>query len=90
MADGSAPLVFITAAFLFAGFIKGAIGIGLPTVVMGLLSIRAELRGLVAVLPVLSSSGSHSFRPHAERPIHRLPCELRLSSSPALATTGAA
>lgn len=39
MADGAAPLVFIAAAFLFAGFVKGAIGIGLPTVVMGLLSI---------------------------------------------------
>jgi uncharacterized membrane protein YfcA len=37
--DGAAPLVFIAVAFLFAGFIKGAIGVGLPTVVMGLLSI---------------------------------------------------
>jgi uncharacterized protein len=37
--EGAAPLVFITAAFLFAGFIKGVIGIGLPTVMMGLLSI---------------------------------------------------
>jgi len=31
--------VFIGLAFLFAGFIKGAVGVGLPTVVMGLLSI---------------------------------------------------
>jgi len=31
--------VFVGLAFLFAGFIKGTIGIGLPTVVMGLLSI---------------------------------------------------
>jgi uncharacterized protein len=32
-------LVFIGLAFVFAGFIKGTLGIGLPTVVMGLLSI---------------------------------------------------
>lgn len=38
MADG-ALWVFIGLAFLFAGFVKGAIGIGLPTVVMGILSI---------------------------------------------------
>jgi len=31
--------VFVGLAFLFAGFIKGTLGIGLPTVVMGLLSI---------------------------------------------------
>jgi uncharacterized protein len=36
---GAAPILFVAAAFLFAGFIKGALGIGLPTVVMGLLSI---------------------------------------------------
>jgi len=39
VAEGAAPLVFVAAAFLFAGFIKGTLGIGLPTVVMGLLSI---------------------------------------------------
>jgi uncharacterized protein len=39
VAEHAAPLVFVTAAFLFAGFIKGTIGIGLPTVMMGLLSI---------------------------------------------------
>jgi uncharacterized membrane protein YfcA len=31
--------VFVALAFLFAGFIKGAVGIGLPTIVMGLLGI---------------------------------------------------
>lgn len=35
----SSLTLFIALAFLFAGFIKGTIGIGLPTVVMGLLSI---------------------------------------------------
>ena len=32
-------VVFVAAAFLLAGWIKGAVGVGLPTVVMGLLSI---------------------------------------------------
>jgi uncharacterized membrane protein YfcA len=32
-------ITYIALAFLFAGWVKGAIGIGLPTVVMGLLSI---------------------------------------------------
>jgi uncharacterized protein len=33
------PLVVATLAFLIAGFVKGAIGLGLPTVSMGLLSL---------------------------------------------------
>jgi len=32
-------LIFITAAFLLAGFVKGVIGLGLPTVSMGLLAV---------------------------------------------------
>src|SRR2546423_13244598 len=31
-------LILIAAAFLFAGFVKGVIGLGLPTVAMGLLA----------------------------------------------------
>ena len=58
MTEGAAPLVFIAAAFLFAGFIKGAIGIGLPTVVMGLLSIvmpPAQAAALM-VMPALGTN----------------------------------
>jgi uncharacterized membrane protein YfcA len=49
---------FIVAAFLFAGFIKGAVGVGLPTVVMGLLSIvmaPAQAAALM-VLPALATN----------------------------------
>jgi len=56
--EGAAPLVFIALAFLFAGFIKGAIGIGLPTVVMGLLSILmppAQAAALM-VIPALATN----------------------------------
>ena len=58
MADGAAPLAFIAAAFLFAGFVKGVLGIGLPTVVMGLLSIAmppAQAAALM-VLPAMGTS----------------------------------
>jgi uncharacterized membrane protein YfcA len=33
------PLVVTTLAFLLAGFVKGVIGLGLPTISMGLLSV---------------------------------------------------
>jgi len=57
VAEG-APLVFIGVAFLLAGFIKGAIGVGLPTVVMGLLSIvmpPAQAAALM-VMPALATN----------------------------------
>lgn len=50
--------VFIGIAFLVAGFVKGAIGVGLPTVVMGLLSIvmpPAQAAGLM-VLPAIGTN----------------------------------
>jgi len=56
--EDAAPLVFIALAFLFAGFIKGAIGIGLPTVVMGLLSILMPpaQAAMLMVLPALATN----------------------------------
>ena len=58
MAESAAPLVFIAIAFLFAGFIKGAIGIGLPTVVMGLLSIvmPPAQAAMLMVIPALATN----------------------------------
>ena len=50
--------VFVALAFLFAGFFKGAVGIGLPTVVMGLLSIimpPAQAATLM-VMPALATN----------------------------------
>ena len=50
--------VFVGLAFLFAGFIKGAVGIGLPTIVMGLLSIimpPAQAAALM-VMPALATN----------------------------------
>jgi len=58
VADGAAPLVFIALAFLFAGFIKGAVGVGLPTVVVGLLSIvmPPAQAAMLMVLPALATN----------------------------------
>jgi hypothetical protein len=59
VADSPGPtLAFIAAAFLFAGFIKGAIGIGLPTVVMGLLSIvmPPAQAAMLMVIPALATN----------------------------------
>jgi uncharacterized membrane protein YfcA len=61
VADGAAPLVFIAAAFLFAGFVKGVLGIGLPTVVMGLLSI-AMPPAQAAALMVLPAMGTNIWQ----------------------------
>lgn len=54
---GSAE-VFIGLAFVFAGFVKGAVGIGLPTIVVGLLSIvmpPAQAAQLM-VIPALATN----------------------------------
>jgi uncharacterized membrane protein YfcA len=43
-------LIFITAAFLLAGFIKGVIGLGLPTVSMGLLAVTMPPAQALAIV----------------------------------------
>jgi uncharacterized membrane protein YfcA len=45
-------LLFIAAAFLLAGFIKGAIGLGLPTVSMGLLAVTMQPSHALAIVIV--------------------------------------
>lgn len=50
--------IFIGVAFLFAGWVKGAIGVGLPTVVMGVLSVvmpPAQAASLM-VLPAIGTN----------------------------------
>src|SRR2546421_422393 len=58
MSEPVLPVVFIAFAFLFAGFIKGAVGIGLPTVVMGLLSIvmAPAQAATLMVMPALATN----------------------------------
>jgi uncharacterized protein len=45
-------LFFIAAAFLLAGFIKGVIGLGLPTVSMGLLAVTMQPSHALAIVIV--------------------------------------
>ena len=45
-------LILIAAAFLLAGFIKGAIGLGLPTVSMGLLAVTMPPGQAIAIVIV--------------------------------------
>ena len=58
MESSTAAIAFIGGAFLFAGWVKGAIGVGLPTVVMGLLSVvmpPAQAASLM-VLPAIGTN----------------------------------
>lgn len=48
------PLLIATGAFLLAGFVKGMIGLGLPTVAMGLLSLTMPPAQAAALLIVPS------------------------------------
>ena len=43
-------LLFIAAAFLLAGFVKGALGMGLPTVSMGLLAVAMQPSRAIAIV----------------------------------------
>ena len=45
-------LIFIAAAFLLAGFVKGVIGLGLPTVSMGLLAVTMTPAHALAIVIV--------------------------------------
>src|SRR5580693_6433993 len=45
-------LIFIAAVFLLAGFIKGVIGLGLPTVSMALLAVTMQPAHALAIVIV--------------------------------------
>ena len=63
--------LFIGIAFLAAGFVKGAIGVGLPTVVMGLLSI-VMAPAQAAALMVLPAIGTNIWQMLAGPALGRL------------------
>lgn len=52
--DQTYALIAVAAIFLFAGFIKGVIGMGLPTVAIGLLSLTTTPAQAAAILVVPS------------------------------------
>src|SRR5215831_2905596 len=48
--DAASTLVAIAGAFLLAGFVKGVIGLGLPTVAIGLLGLMMTPTQAAAIL----------------------------------------
>ena len=64
MSDATFLIVFATLAFLFAGTIKGTIGIGMPTAAIGILSQVIEPKTAIAlvVLPTFASNAWQMIR----------------------------
>ena len=57
--DNTTLLIFVTATFVFAGFVKGVIGLGLPTIAVGILGVvmaPAQAAALL-VVPNLVTNG---------------------------------
>ncbi|MGO8907914.1 MAG: sulfite exporter TauE/SafE family protein [Bradyrhizobium sp.] len=68
-------MLFIAAAFLLAGFVKGAIGLGLPTVSMGLLAVTmppANALAIVIVPAVLTNIWQTFVGPYLRDIVRRL------------------
>ena len=70
------PLLFlIAAAFLIAGFIKGALGLGLPTVSMGLLAVTmppAQALAIVIVPAIVTNIWQTFVGPYLRDIVRRL------------------
>ena len=68
-------LIFIAAAFLLAGFIKGVIGLGLPTVSMGLLAVTmppAQALAIVIVPAIVTNIWQTFVGPYLRDIVRRL------------------
>jgi uncharacterized protein len=68
-------LIFIVAAFLLAGFVKGVIGLGLPTVSVGLLAVAmppAHALAIVIVPAILTNIWQTFAGPYLRDIIRRL------------------
>src|SRR5580692_11455097 len=68
-------MIFIAAAFLLAGFIKGVIGLGLPTVSMGLLAVMmppAQALAIVVVPAIVTNIWQTFVGPYLRNIIIRL------------------
>jgi uncharacterized membrane protein YfcA len=65
-------LTFIFATFLLEGIIKGVIGLGLPTITVGLLSVVMPRAQAVALLIVPSTNVWQTAGPHIGKLVRRL------------------
>ena len=68
-------LIFVAAAFLLAGFVKGVLGLGLPTVSMGLLAVSmppAQALAIVIVPAIVTNIWQTFVGPYLRDIIRRL------------------
>jgi uncharacterized protein len=68
-------LLFVAAAFLLAGFIKGVLGLGLPTVAMGLLAVTmppAQALAIVIVPAIVTNIWQTFVGPYLRDIVRRL------------------
>src|SRR6202167_5153703 len=68
-------LILIAAAFLLAGFVKGTLGLGLPTVAMGLLAVSmppAQALAIVIVPAIVTNIWQTFVGPYLRDIIRRL------------------
>ena len=68
-------LILIAAAFLLAGFVKGVIGLGLPTVSMGLLAVTmppSHALAIVIVPAIITNIWQTFVGPYLRDIVHRL------------------
>src|SRR5471030_71064 len=68
-------LVFVAAAFLLAGFVKGVLGLGLPTVSMGLLAVSmppAQALAIVIVPAIVTNIWQTFVGPYLRDILRRL------------------
>ena len=75
MPELSPFLLFIAAVFLLAGFVKGVIGLGLPTVSMGLLAVTmppSQALAIVIVPAVITNIWQTFVGPYLRDIIRRL------------------
>lgn len=73
--DLPAHLVLVTLAFLLAGFVKGVVGLGLPTIAMGLLSLAmvpAQAAALLIVPSFVTNLWQLAAGPHVGALLRRL------------------
>src|SRR6202008_715551 len=75
-------LLLIAAAFLLAGFVKGVIGLGLPTVSMGLLAVTMQpSRALaIVIVPAIVTNIWQTFGGPYLRDIVRRLCPLMVGT----------
>ncbi|MEZ2407605.1 sulfite exporter TauE/SafE family protein [Bosea sp. RCC_152_1] len=73
--DNTALLLFVTATFVLAGFVKGVIGLGLPTIAVGILGVvmaPAQAAALLVVPNLVTNGWQIATGPKLVKTLRRL------------------